>query len=63
MTTVSVQDKRRRVVIDGHPKLGNFWRASRTTRRTEWRLRGSGQGHGSARRGPSCRTNVVLKAK
>eukprot|EP00966_Prymnesium_polylepis_P185832 4307752-Prymnesium_polylepis.1 len=63
MTAVSVQDKRRRVVIDGHPKVGNLAGFANYTANRVANADFEDRGKATAPRGPSCRTNVVLKAK
>ena len=59
MTAVSVQDKRRRVVIDGHPKFGNLAGFANYAANRVANADFEDRGKATAPRGPSCRTNVV----
>ena len=62
MTAIDVQDWRRRVVIDGHPKFGGLSGFANYAAHRVANAVFEDQGKAARHRGETCRSNVVLKA-
>ena len=63
MTAVDVRDRRRRIVIDGHPQFGNLAGYANYAANKVANAVFEDQGGVKRPRGAECRTDVVLKAK
>ena len=62
MTAIDVQDRRRRVVIDGHPKFNNLAGFANYAAHRVANAVFEDRGKATRQRSAACRTDVVLKA-